>query len=290
MAGFSVPVGLLKGALNDADGRLSFSMEGGMDAQTLRKSCMSPDLIFDVGMNNGADTEFYLRKGYRVVAIEANPALCEKVIGANSEAIASGRLRVLNVGVANEAATLNFYVNHISDDWSSFDPGYGKRQDKYEVIQVQCQTFSSILDKIGEIPYYLKIDIEGYDDLCLDALVGRADLPKYISVESGVRDFPSRMHSLGYNRFKLISQVWHNFLPLPHPAREGRYVNQAMTGLHSGPFGDETYGPWISGSEVSAEHERYEAKDFDNSLHKTLGCPKEIWEVSWWDYHAALGD
>jgi 16S rRNA A1518/A1519 N6-dimethyltransferase RsmA/KsgA/DIM1 with predicted DNA glycosylase/AP lyase activity len=31
------------------------------------------DLIYDVGMHHGEDTEFYLRKGFRVVAFEADP-------------------------------------------------------------------------------------------------------------------------------------------------------------------------------------------------------------------------
>ena len=31
------------------------------------------DLIYDVGMHRGEDTQFYLRKGFRVVAFEANP-------------------------------------------------------------------------------------------------------------------------------------------------------------------------------------------------------------------------
>ena len=33
------------------------------------------DLIYDVGMHKGEDTEFYLRKGFRVIAIEADPDL-----------------------------------------------------------------------------------------------------------------------------------------------------------------------------------------------------------------------
>ena len=33
------------------------------------------DLIYDVGMHKGEDAEFYLRKGFRVVAFEANPEL-----------------------------------------------------------------------------------------------------------------------------------------------------------------------------------------------------------------------
>jgi len=35
------------------------------------------DLIYDVGMNNGDDTAYYLRRGFRVVAIEANTCLAK---------------------------------------------------------------------------------------------------------------------------------------------------------------------------------------------------------------------
>jgi hypothetical protein len=35
--------------------------------------CDAP-LIFGIGMNKGEDTDFYLRKGFRVVAIKANHA------------------------------------------------------------------------------------------------------------------------------------------------------------------------------------------------------------------------
>ncbi len=33
-------------------------------------------LIYDVGMHNGADTDYYLKKGAKVVSIEADPQLC----------------------------------------------------------------------------------------------------------------------------------------------------------------------------------------------------------------------
>lgn len=36
------------------------------------------DLIYDVGFNRGEDTAYYLRKGYRVVAFEANPDLVQE--------------------------------------------------------------------------------------------------------------------------------------------------------------------------------------------------------------------
>ncbi len=37
-----------------------------------------PRLVFDAGMNNGDDTAYYLFRGFDVVAIEANPALCAR--------------------------------------------------------------------------------------------------------------------------------------------------------------------------------------------------------------------
>src|SRR5439155_903845 len=42
---------------------------------------MEPDLVFDVGVNNGEDTAHYLRRGFRVVGVDANPemvAFCER--------------------------------------------------------------------------------------------------------------------------------------------------------------------------------------------------------------------
>ena len=35
----------------------------------------NPGLIYDVGMNNGDDTAYYLRRGFRVIAIEPNPPI-----------------------------------------------------------------------------------------------------------------------------------------------------------------------------------------------------------------------
>ena len=36
-------------------------------------------LVYDVGMCRGEDTEFYLNRGYRVVGVEANPALVKSL-------------------------------------------------------------------------------------------------------------------------------------------------------------------------------------------------------------------
>jgi 16S rRNA A1518/A1519 N6-dimethyltransferase RsmA/KsgA/DIM1 with predicted DNA glycosylase/AP lyase activity len=38
---------------------------------------MNSNLIIDVGFNTGQNTEFYLKKGFRVIAIEALPSVYE---------------------------------------------------------------------------------------------------------------------------------------------------------------------------------------------------------------------
>ena len=40
---------------------------------------MDNNLIFDIGMNHGEDSEFYLCKGFHVIAIECNPNLVDDV-------------------------------------------------------------------------------------------------------------------------------------------------------------------------------------------------------------------
>jgi hypothetical protein len=64
------------------------------------------DLIYDVGMNNGDDTAYYLRRGFRVVAIEADPRLAKSAAERFGTQISSGQLRILNIGIAKKASCL----------------------------------------------------------------------------------------------------------------------------------------------------------------------------------------
>ena len=40
---------------------------------------MQPNLIYDVGVNDGSDTAFYLSRGFRVVGIECSPVMVERL-------------------------------------------------------------------------------------------------------------------------------------------------------------------------------------------------------------------
>lgn len=256
---------------------------------------MLPDLIFDIGLHRGFDTEFYLAKGYRVVAVDANPYLCAAARQRFASEIAAKRLTVLNYGIAEQSGPREFIINRLFDDWSSFMPELGARTPpncdtpETERVPVRCVRLDELLAEFG-CPYYLKVDIEGYDEFCVAAIERAAELPRYFSVEATPARFAPRMLAKGYRRFKIISQVWNTLLSPPLPSREGRYAPTRFTIHHSGPFGAETYGEWLSLEDFEDELAKIEAHDWEHSRHKRWGCPADAFGASTWhDYHCDLG-
>ena len=82
-------------------------------------------LIYDIGMHVGQDTEFYLKKGFRVVAVEANPVLADEQRNRFENAISAGQLFLINKGIATQRGTFPFYVNDTLSEWSSFNEEIG---------------------------------------------------------------------------------------------------------------------------------------------------------------------
>jgi FkbM family methyltransferase len=284
----------------------------------LPENLMFDDLIYDVGMNDGADTAYYLRKGYRVIAIEADPRLVEQAAERFAGDVRSGRLRILNIGIATKDGELPFWICDDHSEWSSFDRGIASRDGcQHHQIIVRCRRFGSVLKEYG-IPYYLKIDIEGNDTLCLQDLDPRR-LPNFMSIEATDRRQLTTMKDLGFKRFKCISQFALLPIELP-PAREQRRYERfhrmlrtrnplirafrALGGREwlqrranssrrlgdwtfplasSGPFGDDLPGRWLSYDELMTTYERM--LDL-----KANGECSPFWddrEYSFWsDFHA----
>jgi FkbM family methyltransferase len=216
------------------------------------KSVLHRDLIFDVGMHAGRDAEFYLKKGFRVVAIEANPQLVGRARATFADAIAAGALRILNVAIHDHDGVATLYLSREQDLWSTVVPEVARDKEalgaSFEPVEVSCRRFESILAEEG-IPYYMKIDIEGVDLLCLQALFHFADRPRYISIELA-EEHPfqeiSHLVALGYSGFKILNQALNHHVRLPKPPREGVYVDAHFDIHTSGPFGEETPLRWLN--------------------------------------------
>ena len=66
----------------------------------------NPNLIFDIGASNGTDTQFYLDKGFDVVAVEADPVMYEENLHRFKTSIVQGRLQMLNRAARLETQAL----------------------------------------------------------------------------------------------------------------------------------------------------------------------------------------
>lgn len=140
--------------------------------------------ILDIGANNGDDTAFYLAKGFKVVAVEANPTLCVDIAERFAAELQSKQLTLLNVGLTDERGTMTFYINTAHSEWSSFDPAIASRGHPVREVVVKTITTEDIFAAYG-VPYFAKIDIEGYDHIPVLAIAGHSVRPKYVSFENG---------------------------------------------------------------------------------------------------------
>ena len=204
-----------------------------------RRGAFSADTIYDVGMHEGQDTAFYLKKGFRVIAIEANPALVAAARRRFAPFLASGQLTLLNVGIVAEDSgkTLEFFVNDRISEWSSFDRELAARNGSpVHVVSVPTRTLAAIVAGYGPA-YYVKIDIEGHDAIALRSLLEVEPRPPYVSVENGNQGMLGMLVAAGYDAFKYVQQRGISEMRVARPAREGEYAGHLFPRGASGPFG-----------------------------------------------------
>lgn len=239
---------------------------------------MKSDLIFDVGMHKGEDTDFYLKKGFNVVAIEANPEMVAAAAKRFHEEISNGKLKIYNLAIAEEVSQIDFFINRDKDDWSLIFEHVGGRQgSNYEKITVVGAPLDKVILDAG-MPHYMKIDIEHADHIALSKLQLFDSRPRFVSCECHSIDIFLELHSLGYTKFKVVNQrdLWK--IKCENPPLEGKYVDQQFSGIHSGPFGEEAPGQWCSIEEA-----------IYTWLHNKLGfIDRSLIGEGWYDVHAAL--
>ncbi len=86
-------------------------------------------LIYDIGLHRGEDTDFYLKKGYRVVAFDANPALIETAQRRYAKHIAAGEVTLIEGAIAPETENgkVSFFLNSKTSEWGTIDSDWVAR-------------------------------------------------------------------------------------------------------------------------------------------------------------------
>lgn len=166
---------------------------------------MKSDLIYDIGMHNGDDTAYYLHRGFNVIAVEADPDLAVAGRERFADAIATGRLTIVNAAIAEQTGEAEFWICDQLRVWNSFDRSIASRNGlPCHPVKVQTLPLRNLLAEYG-VPYYLKVDIEGHDHIAI-ADVSVEDAPEFISMELNSVDDFWLLRSKGYCRFKCIQQ------------------------------------------------------------------------------------
>jgi FkbM family methyltransferase len=203
-------------------------------------------IVYDFGMNNGDDVDYYLQKGHVVVAVEANPKLCQDSLLRFSEQVSSGRLKILNVALSTKNQDGEFYIhrtNHVLSQLPKPSPDIASQFDR---ISLQQRTPSSIIMEYGE-PHYIKVDLEGIDHLILSELFLHDIKPDFISAESHSIDVFARLVSADYKAFNLVfgSSVSKTYRDTPISCEDGTTKKYSFKHHSAGPYGEDITSPWL---------------------------------------------
>jgi FkbM family methyltransferase len=226
-------------------------------------------LVYDVGMHKGEDTDYYLRKGFRVIGFEANPDLSAYCRTRFKDDIEQGKLIIVEGAIAEvspgvaRATTIKFYRNKDNSIWGTAVGSWADRNELFgtssELIEVPVIDFTECLAEYG-IPHYLKIDIEGMDRVCLRALMHFEQKPDYVSIESEKVSFENLVEELnlfrrlGYTAFKAIQQKTISRQIEPKHSMENEYVGYTFTEGSSGLFGSDLPYKWKNYSQILDEY------------------------------------
>ena len=227
--------------------------------------------IYDLGSNNGDDISYYLMKADRVIAVEANPVLCELIKTRFSEELANGKLFIENC-VLNVGPPINetpFYIHKNNHVLSTLKEPSNIAE--FERVLLPSQNICKIVEKYGD-PYYIKLDIEHVDHLILRELLINGIIPPFISAESHTIEIFTLMVALGgYNAFKLVDGPSVSSRYNDHQICVDNGMEKYSFPYHSsGPFADDIIGPWMSA----------------NNFFKVLA----LTGLGWKDIHASLNE
>lgn len=271
------------------------------------------NLIFDLGLHKGEDTEYYLKRGFKVIAVEADEELVKRNERYFSNYIKNESLVIVH-GAIHDSNTevITFYKNTKKTVWGTVVKSWAERNatlgaDSIEV-SVKVVNLEKLFEKYG-IPYYLKIDIEGMDLIALKSLFKCKSRPKYISIESEKVDFKNLIEEfdvferLGYDSFTLVQQSDVTKQRVPANSTEGKVIGFSFKAGSSGLFGSDLNENWLSKDQAI---DRYK---FVFKLYKVFGDRSILTKIyplkimkrilqriirkplpGWYDTHAKLKD
>jgi FkbM family methyltransferase len=178
------------------------------------------NLIFDIGFNVGefSQTCFNKYKDCNVIAVEANPNLCNSV---SQHFFTNYNFSLLNNLVSNkEDEEIDFYISHATTGVSTASTEFmnnsrftqgSKNLPQNSVswappVKVQSTTLDAMIERYG-MPDLIKIDVEGYELNVLSGLTQKANdicFEWHEEEKDNLYKILNHLQNLGYEQFGVI--------------------------------------------------------------------------------------
>ena len=265
--------------IRNAERRPEASRSSGAPEKKTREKLM----IFDFGMYNGDDTAYYLERGFRVVAVEANIELCDKCCIRFEKQISRGDLSIVNKAIwERDGEVIDFYISSLNDEWSTIHSNHYQVGENPKKVSVETITLGTLISRFG-MPHYIKCDIESADIIFCRQLFKEEVKPDFVSAEATSLEILGLLVASGYDNFQLINNAKVRRFASRKHFRNSDYgdASATITGHCSGEFGfDLDSNKWLTFEEAAyrwLKHTDLQRTDPDMTID------------NWFDFHATTG-
>ena len=141
-----------------------------------------------------------------------------------------------------------FFIHKCNDVLSQFPEPNQESISDFEKVLVAAKTPSSIIGSHG-LPYYIKVDVEHYDNNVLMELFQASIFPPFISSEAhDVTVFATLLSMGGYEFFKLLDglSLSKKYRHARIRQKNGTSIKYSFPSNSAGPFGDDIDGDWFA--------------------------------------------
>ncbi len=204
-------------------------------------------IIYDFGACRGENFPYYLLKSDLIIAVEANTENCNYIKTKFAKEIDEGKI-ILETCILSENNNKKekFYIHKEDYLLGQYPKPNDKNIENFIVTELESKDVITIIKSYGE-PYYIKIDLEQYDNVILKRILSNKIIPNYISAEATSTEILDSFLLIGkYKAFKLVEGNNVEYLYKKTEINTAKNkINHSFSKNSAGPFGNDIYGDWI---------------------------------------------